>query len=213
MRATKRVALLGFLVAALVLVSYLPAAATTSLAPGGTVAVPIDNTVPGAGYTVIASIIGGTFTSTPAGAFHGTYETDVIREATGTLDFFYRFTNVGPDPIITASVNNFDSFTTSVGANNTFGGLFAPSTASRDGDGSTISFGFAQGVASNSQLSDYFYVVTNATNFTSGFFNLIDGGVSSNAAFAPTAAPIPPSALLLGTGLLGLVGFRRFRKS
>ena len=30
---------------------------------------------------------------------------------------------------------------------------------------------------------------------------------------SPSGVPLPPSALLLGSGLLGLVGFRRFRKS
>lgn len=30
---------------------------------------------------------------------------------------------------------------------------------------------------------------------------------------APTAVPLPPSVWLLGSGLLGLLGFRRFRKS
>ncbi len=32
-------------------------------------------------------------------------------------------------------------------------------------------------------------------------------------AFFQVTAPLPPSAWLLGTGLLGLIGFRRFRKS
>ncbi len=41
-----------------------------------------------------------------------------------------------------------------------------------------------------------------------------DAGVTSfDASLNTSAVPLPPSALLLGSGLLGLVGLRRFRKS
>ena len=39
------------------------------------------------------------------------------------------------------------------------------------------------------------------------------GITSFDASLKTSAVPLPPSALLLGTGLLGLVGLRRFRKS
>jgi hypothetical protein len=38
------------------------------------------------------------------------------------------------------------------------------------------------------------------------------GSYYTNYAFTGSAVPLPPSMLLLGSGLLGLVGWRRFRK-
>ena len=42
--------------------------------------------------------------------------------------------------------------------------------------------------------------------------HLAAGVTSFDASLNTSAVPLPPSALLLGTGLLGLVGLRRFRK-
>lgn len=49
------------------------------------------------------------------------------------------------------------------------------------------------------------HTLTDLTTNGSTFFTSYSGNI--------TSVPIPPSALLLGSGLLGLVGIRRFRKS
>jgi hypothetical protein len=51
-------------------------------------------------------------------------------------------------------------------------------------------------------------------NFPSGSATFqILGVIAAPALLAPDPVPLPPACVLFGTGLLGLVGLRRFRKS
>lgn len=74
-------------------------------------------------------------------------------------------------------------------------------------------FNFQTNTLGPGTTSYWFYVVTDATSYQNGLFTVQDGITYNINAYAPI--PVPPTALLLGTGLLGLVGFgyRRKRKS
>jgi hypothetical protein len=61
------------------------------------------------------------------------------------------------------------------------------------------------------ETSPVLVISTNAMLFTAGNASVIDGGVTTVAAFEPAAVPGPASLLLLGGGLLALGGVRRFR--
>ncbi|MBF0331130.1 MAG: PEP-CTERM sorting domain-containing protein [Candidatus Omnitrophica bacterium] len=55
------------------------------------------------------------------------------------------------------------------------------------------------------------YIQSNDAYYTTGGFSLLGAGTQSFSGFAPTATPEPATVALLGTGLLGLLGFRRKR--
>jgi hypothetical protein len=66
------------------------------------------------------------------------------------------------------------------------------------------------------QTSTVLIIETDATNFKAGDLNIIDGGVSTVAAYEPTApssVPEPNFSLLLSLGLLALAGIRQFAKA
>ena len=190
-------------------------AEATVIAPGGST-VPADTTSPGSGDPILASIIGAAFLVEDAvgnDILGGTYSTWVRQDADGFLVFEYSFTVdtefVDGDAISAVTMASFMDWTTDVGADDL--GTNYPSLIDRSGGGATVRFNYAGdeavGMGDSSALM---WIKTNAMNYTAGSFQLLDGGVDTVAAFAPTIIPEPTSMVLFGTGLLGFAG--RMRK-
>jgi len=172
-----------------------------------------------AGTSLQASISGPWANTTST--MSGTYVTAVFSDpantfCAGCLDFMYQVTNnVGStDSVGRTTAINFTGWLTDVGfaANgSSLGGGFVngtvvPVTVDRSGSGDSIGFSFTPFSASiqAGQTSNVLVIETNATNFAPGFFSLIDGGVTTVAAFEPTAARVPEGSAL---GMLGISGF------
>ena len=169
---------------------------------------------------------GGTFVASlsvnvTSRTFTGVARSAVFRTGTGTLDFYYQFTNNGPATIGRLTFADYDGVTTDVfnvtnaftaGAVNFVAGTVDSNAADRDA--------FAVGTSYTDNLytagaSNFTVLIrTNATLFQRGFFNILDGSTAEAASFAPTIIPEPASMLLLGTGPAGIGGaIRRRRKA
>ena len=104
----------------------------------------------------------------------------------------------------------FGSFTATIEAYDVNGNLLHSFTengvSNSNGDNSAILIGLADTLKEITQIR---LIVTgtdpNPADFAINQVNLLECNTSP--------VPLPPSALLLGSGLLGLVGLRRFRKS
>ncbi len=189
--------------------------------------------------TLLASL-SAPFVST-LGTTAGTLVSAVFEESGGTLDFYYQVTNnlTAPncgsagqsacDPISRETDTTFTGFTTSLGfwvdGSTLPGGIFidgavGPVTGDRNSVGNVVGFSFNPPEASKiqpGQTSNVLVISTNATNFKAGNASVIDGGVTTVAAFEPAVGPSkvpePASIILLGGGLLALGGFRRLRRA
>jgi len=210
---------------------------TVPAAPGDTVfpGLVAAGTDPG---TLLASL-SAPFVST-LGTTAGTLVSAVFEESGGTLDFYYQVTNnlTAPncgsagqsacDPISRETDTSFTGFTTALGfwvdGSTLPGGIFsdgtvAPVTGDRNSVGNVVGFSFNPPDPSKiqpGQTSNVLVISTDATHFKPGNASVIDGGVTTVAAFEPAVGPSkipePASIVLLGGGLLALGGFRRLRR-
>jgi hypothetical protein len=144
------------------------------------------------------------------------------------LDFVYVVRNLvtSNDPIgrITASSiapgpsGSFVGFNTDVGS--TPGPGVAPVTVDRSPSGGTIGFDFAANSLAPGLTTQTLVIETNARFFDFGSLNMIDGGVTTVQAWAPSTVqrpelvPEPAAILLIGSGLVGLgIVARRSRRA
>jgi hypothetical protein len=194
------------------------AASATPLPPGGSVIAPPPDVLPG-GSTLLADTGLNPFIGKNAlnqVLFTGEYEQWVYSDSvTGDLDFVTRVTNdpTSADAVDAVSLTDYAGFTTDVAWLPASPGTVIPLIEDRQASGDTIDFTYTgptgqimPGVTAFDTI-----VKTNATRYTTGTINLIDGGVSTDPAFAP-AVPEPGSLALLATGGLPLLGFLRRRK-
>jgi hypothetical protein len=172
----------------------------------------------------LPSLTGGTLLASLSSAFTtpswaGTLYTTVVKETTGTLSFLYQV-KVNPggavDHVARLTTIDFTGFTTDADyftdAYTGFGFVapvgVSPNPHSADRQTpNVVGFTFSNGVSdpglAHGDISSVVYVRTNATQYTRGSSNLIDGHVVSVNSFAPASAVPGPAALIpFGAGLI-----------
>lgn len=137
----------------------------------------------------------------------------------GTLDFYFRIMNdtASGGAIIFAGRSDFGAWTTDVDWRVDGLGVDGPSFGFRNPGGTEVQFGFFSGVVDPGEDSRFFFIKTNATQFSAtGSAYLAglpaNGGQGSSVeltTYQPTVVPLPAAAWLFSSGLLGLVGVAR----
>jgi hypothetical protein len=235
LRGWTRYALPGLFVLVGLLVPAMSVQATpcpVTLAAGCTV-------VPGAitlAGDVLLDSTGLQILAAPSGLFTTTVIAQVYRNAAGTLDFVYQFSNAANSATALGRLSGFSfacpsgacppgSFTTDLFYDATDPSLLP--TAITAGllptDGTrgqcptclVAAFDFIDTPSKvlAGETSPILLVRTDAIAYTSGGLAVIDGGAVNGVAFQPTGVPEPASLLLIGAGILGLGLIRRRRKS
>ena len=159
-----------------------------------------------------------TFTTGPF--LSGTTREIVITDSiTGDLDFIFAIHNdsTSTDGIGRSTTAAFTGYLTDVGYNPLstidllgFVSTIIPTTVDRSFAGDTIGFnfgilGFPPGASSFDLI-----IETNATQFSGGILNFIDGGVAQVPGFAPS--PEPASLALMGAGIVFCARLLRRKK-
>ena len=148
--------------------------------------------------------------------YTGTLQVRIVREdVSGTLDFYYRIRPNDAnslDAIMRTTHTNFDGWTTDVDYRIDGLGSVGPSSATRNVSGSTVGFNFGLGLQPGDE-SLFYFIKTTATHYTLGSTVLIDGGIASVQSYAPAVIPVPAAVWLFGSGLIGLIGIARRKKS
>jgi hypothetical protein len=173
------------------------------LTPGGpAVGVPLTSQAPG---TLLASLSAPFSFVTTAGTTSGSVVSAVYRNGSGTLDFYYQIVNsqASATALARQSSTSFVGFLTAVAFRLDGGSLpgtafvngtpgIIPVTADRDASATTVGFNFVPTPPGTKippgTTSAVLVISTDATNFSAGNVEIIDGGGQIVASFQPAPA-------------------------
>jgi hypothetical protein len=204
--------------------SAMPAQAVPLIA-GSTLLTPTPfSTIAGTQGSLLAST---TVTGT-ALTFSALFRSAVYRNTLGTLDFYYQVARTGAGSFKSQMIDaltssDFTGFTVDgyASAGDPDGAGFftagnnppaSTTTFGRSVDDAVIQISFNSNGLSNTENSATYIFRTNARNFTTGTFGVIDGSTFSGLAFEPSGAVPEPATwglMVLGFGMVGFAARRR----
>jgi hypothetical protein len=207
-----------FSIASMLAVALVAAASTVHaalIAPGASFATP-PTASPAGGAAIIASTGPVNFVSTPdPTAFHGILRSDVYTNDAANpfginkLTFVFQLSNDGTslDVIERLTNTNFAGYQTDVGWN---GAGVIPSQVDRSANSRVIGWGLTTvSWLAPGQASATLVIATDATQFTTAFSSVIDGGTANIPTFGPAPIPEPATMGILGISGASLLAIRR----